>query len=244
MTELLRSVLALQRDIYFAFAERIRDFADTGDWWPLAAWMPLGIVFGAAHALTPGHGKAVLASYLSGSRASLARALAASLTLSFTHIAMSLLIVLLSLPLVRFGLGSEAGRAPALELLSRALLAAVGFWMLWRAIKGAGHDRVSQGSASVGFMAGLIPCPLTLFVMTLAVTRGVPEAGAAFAVATMTGVALTMAAVALASLGFRNGVLLSLAERPRLLSSAVRLLQALGGLALITLAATTLLGSN
>ncbi|WP_425459635.1 hypothetical protein [Hankyongella ginsenosidimutans] len=30
-------------------------------------------------------------------------------------------------------------------------------------------------------MAGLIPCPLTLFVMTFALSRGVPEAGVAFA---------------------------------------------------------------
>ena len=34
----------------------------------------------------------------------------------------------------------------------------------------------------VGVIAGLVPCPLTLFAMFLALSRGVPEAGLTFAV--------------------------------------------------------------
>ena len=48
----------------------------------------------------------------------------------------------------------------------------------------------------VGVVAGLIPCPLTLFVMFLSLARGVPEAGLTFALAMITGVGLTLAAVA------------------------------------------------
>jgi ABC-type nickel/cobalt efflux system permease component RcnA len=40
------------------------------------------------------------------------------------------------------------------------------------------------------------PCPLTLFAMFLALARGVPEAGLTFALSMMTGVELTLAAVA------------------------------------------------
>ncbi|TIM37420.1 MAG: hypothetical protein E5Y56_33685, partial [Mesorhizobium sp.] len=49
------------------------------------------------------------------------------------------------------------------------------------------HYDAEEGAA-FGFMAGLIPCPLTLFVMTFAIVRGVPEAGIAFAVTMMAGV--------------------------------------------------------
>lgn len=113
----------------------IGSFAATGDWSQLAVYLPMGILFGAVHALTPGHGKAVLATYLAGSTASVSRALATSLALSFTHVRMSVLIVLLSLPLIRFGFGAEAGRAPALEHISRGLLVAVGIWMIVRAFR-------------------------------------------------------------------------------------------------------------
>src|SRR3546814_2228744 len=64
---MLQLIVDLQRDIYLAFAERIRIFAETGDWAQLAVFLPLGIVFGAVHALTPGHSKIVLATYLAGS---------------------------------------------------------------------------------------------------------------------------------------------------------------------------------
>jgi ABC-type nickel/cobalt efflux system permease component RcnA len=38
-----------------------------------------------------------------------------------------------------------------------------------------------------GFAAGLIPCPLALFVMTVAIARGAPEVGVAFAAVKMIG---------------------------------------------------------
>jgi ABC-type nickel/cobalt efflux system permease component RcnA len=49
----------------------------------------------------------------------------------------------------------------------------------------------------VGVVAGLVPCPLTLFAMVVALGRGVPEAGLTFAAAMMVGVGLTLAAVAI-----------------------------------------------
>ena len=35
-------------------------FARSGNWGVLLAMMPLGIVFGAAHAMTPGHSKSLV----------------------------------------------------------------------------------------------------------------------------------------------------------------------------------------
>ena len=66
----------------------------------------MGILFGAAHALTAGHSKAVLATYLAGKPFGLARGLGVSLALSFTHVTMAVVIALLSLPLVTITLGS------------------------------------------------------------------------------------------------------------------------------------------
>lgn len=78
MMGLFQDLVAIQREIYLAFAERIRAFAETGDWTLLAAYLPMGIVFGAVHALTPAHSKTVLAVYLTGSTANVPRGLAAA----------------------------------------------------------------------------------------------------------------------------------------------------------------------
>ena len=48
----------------------------------------------------------------------------------------------------------------------------------------------------MGILAGLVPCPLTLFAMFLAVSKGVVAAGLTFAVAMMIGLPLTLIGVA------------------------------------------------
>jgi nickel/cobalt exporter len=58
----------------------------------------------------------------------------------------------------------------------------------------------------VGVVAGLVPCPLTLFAMVVALGRGVPEAGLTFAAAMMVGVGLTLAAVAALTILARDWV--------------------------------------
>ncbi|MEF2552261.1 ABC transporter permease [Aurantimonas sp. A2-1-M11] len=162
----------------------------------------MGILFGAIHAITPGHSKTVLSAYLAGSPIGWRRSLGVTLALAFTHVLTAVAIAWLSLPLVKFAFGRDAGQAPLLMNVSRGILVAVGLWMLWRAARGPrGHV---HGGAWVGMAAGLIPCPLTLFAMTFAVTRGVPEAGIAFAFAMMIGVAFTLSVVALATVFLRE----------------------------------------
>jgi ABC-type nickel/cobalt efflux system permease component RcnA len=234
MMALFQVLVAIQREIYLAFADRIGTFARTGDWSVLAAYLPMGILFGADHALTPGHSKAVLATYLTGSTAGLPRALAVSTVLSFVHVSISVVIALLSLPLVSVALGS-VGRAPLLEDLSRGLLGVIGLWMLWQGVRESGHRHAGEATF-VGFAAGLIPCPLTLFVMTFAISRGVPQAGVAFAGVMMTGVALVLAAVALAAVLFRQQLLRLLASHPRLVDLVTRTIQVLAGAVLVIVA--------
>jgi nickel/cobalt exporter len=85
-------------------------------------------------------------------------------------------------------------------------------------------------------MAGLIPCPLTLFVTTFAISRGVPEAGIAFAVTMMAGVALTLSAVALITVFFRIQLVRLLESRPKLIEALTRSMEAVAGAILVAIA--------
>lgn len=171
----------------------------------LVVWLvPLGILFGAVHSLTPGHSKMVLASYVLGSRLSLFRSLAVSGALAFVHVASAVVLALTTAVLVKATLGG-AGRAPALELVSGGLLTVLGFWLLWRGIRHRPH--VHNEGIAIGAAAGLIPCPLTLFTMFLAQARGVPELGVAFAGMMMLGVALTLSLVAMGTVFARESLL-------------------------------------
>ena len=88
---MFQTLVEFQRTIYLALAEQIKLLSAEGDWLAFFAFLPMGIFFGAAHALTPGHSKAVLATYLAGSEAKIARGLLVSLTLSFTHVTIAVL---------------------------------------------------------------------------------------------------------------------------------------------------------
>jgi ABC-type nickel/cobalt efflux system permease component RcnA len=195
LTLLWLRLAAIQRDILAEVAATLRAFASSGDWQLLASFAPWAILFGAAHALTPGHSKTVLALWTAGTGARHRDALGTAVTLAAIHIGMSVAIVLVALPVVTMARG-ETGRAPLLEDLSRVLLGLVGLWLIWQAIRGHAHHPQGRWFAVA---AGLVPCPLTLFVMTFAAAHGVTPAGIAFAAMAMIGVSLVLGTVALSA---------------------------------------------
>jgi nickel/cobalt exporter len=203
-----------------------------GDWVSLATVLPLGIVFGAIHALTPGHGKMVLASYLVGSRLAVVRSLGVAATLSVTHVASAVLIALVGAPLLaRTMVG--AGQSEALENVSRGLIAFIGVWLVFRAFRGKHH--LHGEGVFVGFVAGLVPCPLTLFVMILSLSRGVPEAGLTFAAAMLLGILLTLGSVAVATTLARDSMEHLIERHGRSVDRVARALDAVSGLLMIVI---------
>jgi ABC-type nickel/cobalt efflux system permease component RcnA len=91
--------------------------------------MFLAAFFGAAHALTPGHGKTLVAAYLVGEHGSIWHALVLGLITTLTHT--GAVIVLAG---VLFVVNPE--RLPNLELLGGVLVAGMGLWLLFRRLGG------------------------------------------------------------------------------------------------------------
>jgi len=234
-TSVLTLLIDIQRQIYSSLSGYLTAFATNRDWVALLGVLPAGILFGAVHALTPGHGKSILASYLLGSRLQALRAAAVAGVLSLTHVGSAVILALLAAPLITRTLGGGVGRAPALELFSRGILIAIGLWLLFRALRGRRH--VHGEGVAVGFVAGLVPCPLTLFAMFLALGRGVPEAGLMFALAMMLGIGLTLSGIALLTILARDAVVGLMARHGASLERLTRVLDGLGGLLLIAFAA-------
>ena len=231
-------LIAIQRWIHTSLTADLTAFAATRDWSALAAVLPLGIVFGAFHALTPGHGKTVLASYLVGSRLAALRSIAVAGALALTHVFSAVLLALLAAPLITRTLAG-IGRAPTLENISRGLLALIGAWLMARAWRGRSHAH-GEG-VLVGVVAGLVPCPLTLFAMFLALARGVPEAGLTFALAMMLGVGLTLSAVAVLTVGARNTVMRLTAKHGISFDRAARIMDGVSGALLLVIGLRELL---
>lgn len=234
----METLVSLQRWIHGSITDYLNAFAQTGDWLSLAGVLPLGIVFGAVHALTPGHGKTALASYLVGSRLAVLKGLGVAAVLSLTHVASAVLLALVGAPLLARTIVG-AGQSPALERLSRGLLAAIGLWLIVRAVRGRHH--VHGEGVVVGLIAGLVPCPLTLFVMFFSLARGVPQAGLMFAVAMLIGISLTLGAVALATILARDTVSLFIDRHGIAVQKFARFLDGTAGVLLVVIGASEFL---
>jgi ABC-type nickel/cobalt efflux system permease component RcnA len=103
----------------------------------------LAAVFGAFHALTPGHGKTLVAAYLVGERGTLAHAVLLGVVTTLTHTGV---VLLLAGMLLFFPKTSVAGMQIWLGLVGGLLVAAMGFWLLYRRLAGqADHFHVGGG---------------------------------------------------------------------------------------------------
>src|SRR5262249_12932670 len=101
-------------------------------------------LWGALHALSPGHGKTMVAGYLVGSRGRPRDAALLGLTVTITHTSAVFALGLVPLAASAYVLPEDL--YPWLGLLSGAMVIAIGLWAVWtrlvrwRALRTAGGD--------------------------------------------------------------------------------------------------------
>ncbi|MFL6447094.1 MAG: hypothetical protein ACJ746_05325 [Bryobacteraceae bacterium] len=94
---------------------------------------------GAAHALTPGHGKAIVAAYLVGSRGTLQHAAFLGAAVTFTHTVVVFALGLATLFLFRFIVPEKL--TAILGVVSGLSIVAIGAWMFRKRLRHAAHSR-------------------------------------------------------------------------------------------------------
>jgi nickel/cobalt transporter (NicO) family protein len=105
----------------------------------VAVSMLAAFFWGAAHALTPGHGKAVVAAYLIGARGTARHAGILGLTVTLTHTAGVFLLGAVTLYLSRYILPEIL--YPWLSVASGLLVFLIGIVLLYRHVDKRSHDR-------------------------------------------------------------------------------------------------------
>src|SRR5215218_3235134 len=105
----------------------------------VALSMLAAFFWGAAHALTPGHGKAVVAAYLIGARGTARHAGILGLTVTLTHTAGVFVLGAVTLYLSRYILPEVL--YPWLSVASGLLVVLIGLALLYRRLDTMSHDR-------------------------------------------------------------------------------------------------------
>ncbi|HUA17137.1 MAG TPA: hypothetical protein VMB25_00240 [Bryobacteraceae bacterium] len=108
--------------------------------WMIVAAIGIAFGLGAAHALTPGHGKTIVAAYLVGSRGTLKHAAFLGAMVTFTHTAVVFLLGLATLFLFQYVVPEKVTQV--LGAISGLSIVAIGGWMLYKRLRGTPHAHV------------------------------------------------------------------------------------------------------
>lgn len=183
--------------------------------WALLVLVGACCLLGAVHALTPGHGKALLAAYLVGDRSTPREAVALGAVITFTHTA-----AVLALGAVVLAAGSVLPGVvvPVLTVVAGVVVLVLGVRLArrrWSSLRAPGHAHVHghdvahghghvstratslRGIAAMGTAAGLIPCPEALSVLLLAIGLNRTALGLGMIVAFSVGLAAVLVGLGL-----------------------------------------------
>jgi nickel/cobalt transporter (NicO) family protein len=188
----------IQGWLYGGATAQLKGVAAGVDPLKLLAAMMLAAVFGMVHGFMPGHGKTVIVSYYLGRPARLIGSIGTSAILVLTHVGSAVVLVLAGFVVIRRTVGG-AGRAPAFEIASAVLIIAVGLWLLFRALRPHEHAHAGEDGRVLAFVTGLVPCPLTTFIMVYATVQGVIVAGLLVTAGMAIGMTATIALFAVAA---------------------------------------------
>jgi ABC-type nickel/cobalt efflux system permease component RcnA len=154
--------------------------------------------WGAVHALSPGHGKTMVAAYLVGSRGRPHDAVVLGLTVTVAHTIGVFALGLVTLALSAYVVPEDL--YPWLNLTSGLLVVLVGAGVLRARLRDARahhhhhhhHHLDRRGLLAMGAGAGLIPCPSALVVLLGAIAQHQVALGLALIVAFSAGLAATL----------------------------------------------------
>jgi ABC-type nickel/cobalt efflux system permease component RcnA len=188
----------------------------------IAVALGVAFVLGAAHALTPGHGKTIVAAYLVGSRGTLKHALFLGAMVTFTHTVSVFLLGLATLFLFRYVVPQNV--IQVLGAVSGLSIVAIGGWMLYKRLRHEqqhrhGHhhhhhdhdhhhhvpDEVSwSGLVALGASGGLVPCESALVLLLSAIALRRAGLGLVLLVAFSLGLAIVLMGIGVVVIYAKN----------------------------------------
>jgi nickel/cobalt exporter len=142
-------LFAKQAEFYRQFSGLIRASKADGT----AAWslMGLSFLYGIFHAAGPGHGKAVISSYLVANQETARRGIALSFASALMQALVAVAIVGIGAWLLNATAKTMCGAEKAIEIVSYALIAAFGLRLIWT--KGGGFIRTLRAERATPALA-------------------------------------------------------------------------------------------
>ena len=231
---LVGKAIEVQRTIKRSLTQLGRKMRDNPYGSPFWIFLGLTFLYGIAHAIGPGHGKAVVCAYFSGNAGSYLQGAAMGGLLVMTHVASATVLVMGGYwALGKTGLRAFHEHGVLLEQTSYALLIAIGLLLIvfnvrqwfqpqptdereWHlGEKPKARKRSNAKAYLVSAAAGLVPCPGAAIILIFTVGQGLVLQGLAAMVTLAVGMALTVIAVAVFTITARKTTMFCAARNSR-----------------------------
>lgn len=210
-------IAARQAEFYRTLTGALGNLKESGQ----AAWLLAGISFlyGVFHAAGPGHGKAVITSYLLVSHETVRRGIAIAFAAAFLQGATAVAIVLVAALILKATAIGMSRATDWFEIASYALIAGVGAWLLWVKLAAREHARLCHAHAagaghahapepmlvsrpltfsrawSAIVAVGVRPCSGAIIVLVFALSQKLLPAGIGSVAMMSLGTAITVSAL-------------------------------------------------
>lgn len=206
----MQTLISIQQWLYQSMGQGLGDVAG-GSAAAAAFAIAAAVLFGALHALMPGHGKTVIVSYHLGQASRPIESFLNGAILALTHVGLAILLVLAGFAVISKAF-AYGGRTPQFESASGVLIVLIGAFLLWRSLASRHAVAARRNGRTLAFVTGMIPCPLTTFIMSYALARGILGAGLLVTAAMTAGMIAAIGGVALAA-SLARGRLVALLSR-------------------------------
>jgi nickel/cobalt transporter (NicO) family protein len=180
--------------------------------WVVLASLGAALFWGAAHALSPGHGKTIVTAYLVGQRGTPRHAALLGLIVTATHTIGVFGLGIVTLLLSRFVVPDHL--YPWLNLVTGVLVVGIGASVLISRLRHRrahshhhhhDHSMITRRSlVAVGVSGGLLPCPSALVVLLAAISLHRVAFGLLLIVAFSAGLALSITGIGLVAVAAKR----------------------------------------
>ncbi|MBX9258455.1 sulfite exporter TauE/SafE family protein [Desmonostoc muscorum CCALA 125] len=175
----------------------------------------IAFLFGAGHALSPGHGKTMVAAYLVGSQGTPQQAVLLGLVTTITHTLGVFILAIVALVASQYIVPETL--YPILSLLSGLTVCGVGFWLLDQRLDAHEHTHkhddhhhhhhhdhhppsksvTTRSLIALGIAGGIVPCPSALVLLLSAIALHQAAYGVVLISAFSLGLASVLVAIGL-----------------------------------------------
>lgn len=236
----INKVSRWQRKLKREISGHLKAFRDGGGSLSAMTLLLVSFIYGVVHAVGPGHGKAMAASYFLGRRARMLHGFATGMLMGFTHAASALVIVFAAhfffSEAINASLDSASGM---LQRVSFGIIAGIGLMLTLLAVRSIlrrenpfdeEHHHGAGSMTAVALAGGLVPCPGAAVVMVFTLSLGLTHLGVLAVLFMALGMGLTIGLTAVLAICCRTSVVSAVRARPGVAVAVHGGLRLMGGL--------------